>query len=304
MLATKLHVQNYRCLRDVEVRLGPLTVFVGPNGSGKSTILRALEPGLFFQATDRWQRAPGGDLLRELAPLPQERVRIDHKTQGKWRLARLHLSLSATRSENQVSEARQLSAEGNNLTNVFATLTRRAQSQVSERLCELVPLYADVAARPSRNGHHRLVFQDRWAPTVWYEPNDVSDGTMLLLAILTAAYSEPAPDILAIEEPEHSLHPYLLGEVLGMLRDLSVGKLGRSPVQVVLATHSAELLEFVEPGEVRFVARNLADGATFVREAPIDTPEWESAYKEYAESLGEIWLAGGAGGVPGAPPAR
>ncbi len=34
-----LHVQNYRALRDLELKnLSPLTVFLGPNGSGKSTI--------------------------------------------------------------------------------------------------------------------------------------------------------------------------------------------------------------------------------------------------------------------------
>lgn len=34
-----LHVNNYRALRDVELKgLTPLTVFVGPNGSGKSTV--------------------------------------------------------------------------------------------------------------------------------------------------------------------------------------------------------------------------------------------------------------------------
>lgn len=37
-----LHVQNFRCLRDVRVELDPLTVLVGPNGSGKSTLLDAL----------------------------------------------------------------------------------------------------------------------------------------------------------------------------------------------------------------------------------------------------------------------
>src|SRR3990172_2582129 len=34
-----LRVQNYRALRDLELRnITPLTVFLGPNGSGKSTI--------------------------------------------------------------------------------------------------------------------------------------------------------------------------------------------------------------------------------------------------------------------------
>src|SRR5215813_4413692 len=34
-----LRVQNYRVLRDVELKdITPLTVFLGPNGSGKSTV--------------------------------------------------------------------------------------------------------------------------------------------------------------------------------------------------------------------------------------------------------------------------
>jgi len=33
-----LHVRNYRALRDLELRLTPLTVLLGPNGCGKSTV--------------------------------------------------------------------------------------------------------------------------------------------------------------------------------------------------------------------------------------------------------------------------
>ncbi|HSN99816.1 MAG TPA: AAA family ATPase [Candidatus Nanopelagicales bacterium] len=38
----RVRVENFGCLRDVEVELTPLTVLVGPNDSGKSTLLRAL----------------------------------------------------------------------------------------------------------------------------------------------------------------------------------------------------------------------------------------------------------------------
>ena len=33
---------NFRCFRDVTVRLGPLTAIVGPNASGKTALLRAI----------------------------------------------------------------------------------------------------------------------------------------------------------------------------------------------------------------------------------------------------------------------
>jgi len=38
-----LKLRNFKVLRDVEVKLRPLTVVVGPNGSGKSTLLEALQ---------------------------------------------------------------------------------------------------------------------------------------------------------------------------------------------------------------------------------------------------------------------
>lgn len=38
----KIHIKNFLSLRNVELRLKPLTVFVGPNASGKSNVLRAL----------------------------------------------------------------------------------------------------------------------------------------------------------------------------------------------------------------------------------------------------------------------
>ena len=39
----KLRVRNFRCLRDVEVPLGPLNFLIGPNNTGKSSLLDALE---------------------------------------------------------------------------------------------------------------------------------------------------------------------------------------------------------------------------------------------------------------------
>ena len=39
----KLRVRNFRCLRDVEVPLGPLNFLIGPNNTGKSSFLEAIE---------------------------------------------------------------------------------------------------------------------------------------------------------------------------------------------------------------------------------------------------------------------
>lgn len=57
---SKLIIENFKCIRSLEVKLAPLTIFVGPNGSGKSSILEAL--ALMAQAA-----SAGVSLLSEKA---------------------------------------------------------------------------------------------------------------------------------------------------------------------------------------------------------------------------------------------
>jgi predicted ATPase len=292
-MITRAHIRNFRCLLDVDLTFEPLTILVGPNASGKSAILAALDREQSLNSSNGWRNevSPSVTIARDGASVD--------RNAGRHSMRTLHLDLGLLRSQNQLLQAELLDERGGNLTNLFATLTRSAQSDLVGRLVELVPMYQDVAARPSSAGMHRLVFQDRWAPSLWHEPGNVSDGTMLLLAFLLIQYQPSSVDVVAIEEPERGLHPYLVGELIRMLRGLASGELGPRKVQVILATHSAELLEFAEPNEVRFISRRSTDGATQVETAPTGTADWANAVKEYQGSLGGLWLSGSLGGVPG-----
>jgi predicted ATPase len=297
-----VYFQNFRCLRDVRLKLAPLTVLVGPNSSGKTTVLEGLaHPKV--KTENFWRQDgsllldilytySGGD-LREIANQYRTYALPEHSVQP------LALDLAALRQENLLAAAQMLSPSGDNLTNVFATLTRQQQAAVAKELCRLVPMFNDVDLVPTINGRHQLRFQDRWNLDLWFPPSRVSDGTMLVLAFLVLQYQNPPLDIITIEEPERALHPYLLDELIQFLRKMTTGEIGKKPVQVVLATHSAELLEYVRPEEVRFLTRSPEDGSVQVNEAPTDTTNWQQVYKEYRESLGGLWLSGNLGGVPG-----
>lgn len=313
-MITRVDIHNYRCLRQVTVDLAPLTVMVGPNSSGKSSFLDALNPSVDRNVlrNNAWQRdatvqvsvrlkGHGKDIaywhyVPNTSKSPFTKIVSDG-----YEYLPLRLELDKLRQPNQVTEARRLDSDGGNLTNVIASLTRLQQAELAEELCRLVPMFRELEARPGKGqaGTIRLTFQDRWNPSVWYEPHEVSDGTILLLAFLCLQYQEPTPDLLAIEEPERGLHPYLLRELVDVLRRLSTGDLGSRAIQVIMATHSAELLEFLRPEEVRFMRRNEEDGSVLVESAPTDSPDWKQAFQEYRNSLGSAWLAGGLGGVPG-----
>jgi hypothetical protein len=59
------------------------------------------------------------------------------------------------------------------------------------------------------------------------------------------------------------------------------------------------LLEFVEPREVRFLGRDAQTGDVTVERAPTEDPQWQQAIEAYENSMGQMWLSGSLGGVPG-----
>jgi predicted ATPase len=211
----------------------------------------------------------------------------------------LQLTLEDLRLENEASVAGRLSPSGNNLPNLLASLGRGRLGRVAQQFCLLVPIYQDMDVLPSLNiGRHRVLFQDRWNEDRWYTQSEVSDGSLIMLALLAAFAQPQPPDILAIDEIERGLHPYLLQQVVALCRDLAAGKLGR-PVQVLAATHSPHLLDFLEPHEVRFVTRDRDTGNTVVTAPPTEAPEWARAAEAYRDSLGDLWLSGALGGTVG-----
>jgi predicted ATPase len=299
----EVRIQNFRCLKDVTIKLSPLTVLVGANASGKSAVIAALDPDHSLANTDHWQHR------LDLNPVVQFRgTRSGHPFGWEGKIGTpsrhytyqwLRLDPKALRQANTVEAARRLVWTGANLPNAFATLTRRQQETLAGELCALVPMFNDVTVQPTRGGAHNLSFQDRWDPSLWYQPHEVSDGTMLIVAYLTVVHAAEPPDVLAIEEPEHALHPYLLGQVVSLFQKLANGEIGPKPTQVILATHSAELLDFVSPEQVRFLSRDPDSGSAQVEAAPTDSIEWARAFREYKGSLGNVWLSGSLGGVPG-----
>jgi predicted ATPase len=290
-----IKIENFRCIRSAEIKLAPLTVFVGPNGSGKSTIVDALDAEHSRGGLSTWRRQAGQFRFEVVSSGSRQKWGPGH---GPYSAQILHLQPSLLRQENVVQRAERLTMDGSNLANVFATLTRRDQEALSKSLCTLVPVIGDVDVLPTESGgRHQLRFQDRWDPSVWYSPNEVSDGTMLVTAFLTLQYQPTPVDLLAIEDAEHALHPYLLSELVKLLRKLATGQLGPRTIQVVATTHSAELLDYLAPEEVRFVSRDPNDGGVVVEAINTTRPDWQGAFEEYKQSLADVWLSGGAGGV-------
>ncbi len=90
----------------------------------------------------------------------------------------------------------------------------------------------------------------------WFEAAQESDGTLRMAGILTALLQEPSPTLLGIEEPELTVHPGAIPLLYDHIREAS------QRGQVILTTHSPDLLALLDADEVRVVERH--DGITTV----------------------------------------
>lgn len=300
---TRVELKNFRCFRDATINLRPFTVVVGPNASGKSSLLRAFRAPeqQDYSGADFWLKKPLGEFHINRYRERNDAINTAFPNSNFWHPLQsqaISLDPNLMRHLQQLENATRLSRTGHNLHNILATIPRSLQTELAVEYCKAVPVYKDIFLRPLHSGQHRIVFQDRWADNAIYEPSEVSDGSLLVLAYLLIRYQTDFPEILTIEELERGVHPYLLQYLVKLLRDLSKGIGNHPPVQILIATQSPELLKYVEPEEVRFLDRNPADGSVVIREAPVTKPEWEKAFQEYERSLGDAWLAGSLGGVP------
>jgi predicted ATPase len=118
----------------------------------------------------------------------------------------------------------------------------------------------------------------------------ISDGTLRLLALLTALETMPEHGLLCIEEPEHGLHPLVFGALLDIVREYCPPDGTR---QVLLTTHSPDLVDAATPDEVLVVERDGGGATEFRRLSAKKLHRWLRDFR-----LGELWRMRQIGGVP------
>ncbi|MDY3556109.1 AAA family ATPase [Gemmata sp. JC717] len=104
-----------------------------------------------------------------------------------------------------------------------------------------------------------------------FDAASMSDGTLRVLAALVAAFQvvpvRGSPSLVAIEEPETSLHPAAMHALVDALDEATLR------TQILLTTHSAEMLDnpTIQPENIRVV--QMIDGRTVI--APVDAASVE-----------------------------
>ena len=173
---------------------------------------------------------------------------------------------------------------------------RKSFDELEERLTRLVPNIQRIALPRANNQTFLLELIDKYSQH-HIPASDISDGTLRILAFLTALYQEDTPSIICFEEIENGVHPWLLHKMMELLKTVSTEGITGKPVQVLITTHSPVLLNYVEPHQVRAVELD-NEGKTQVHSLPTDSVRFQKALEAYDGALGELWFTNVFGGNP------
>lgn len=126
-----------------------------------------------------------------------------------------------------------------------AAVLREIQQSTPNTYRRLCNLLSKVVPGTNRVEHYSVgpkeslrFFQDIGDKASWrFNAINMSDGTLRVLGILLAIYQEPAASLVAIEEPESTIHPAAADVLVDIFVD------GEKRSQILITTHSPDILD-------------------------------------------------------------
>lgn len=138
-----------------------------------------------------------------------------------------------------------------------------------------------------------LFFEEEGFSSRWFA-EDMSDGTIMSVALFFALL-DSRHKVLVIEEPETSLHPWILRRFIERCREQTPNR------QIILTTHSPLSVAQARPGELYLIER--VNGISTMKKATEIEVNLDDVIRNDLLDLGQYWLSGALGAVPSTPDA-
>ena len=158
-------------------------------------------------------------------------------------------------------------------------------ARIMDGMASILPQLEDIEVQPTTDRLWRLVFVEAGVGNRW-TADEVSDGTVRALALFASIF-DPRYSLLAIEEPENSLHPWILREFIQACREETQRADAR---QVILTTHSPVLVDWLVPSEIAVVSKE--QGKTLLKPLTSLEPGLESSWDKAEITLSSLLDSG------------
>ncbi len=171
-----------------------------------------------------------------------------------------HIFPNSLRDPQKVADSHPLAEGGENLASTLRDMIQRTNPYlpgIKTALNYAVPGISDI--RVSSAGSYYVVELKHVKDPLsqrgsWFDLSYESDGTIRLLALLTALSQEPAPSLIGLEEPELAIHPGAMAVLAEAMNEAATRG------QILVATHSPDLIDKLPIESLLAVAAS--DGST------------------------------------------
>ena len=176
----------------------------------------------------------------------------------------------------------ELEHSGKNLPALIDWLQKnhpKAWEQVTAEMQDILQGLNQISLQYLHTKALGLFFEEEGFGRSW-NVDEISDGTIQTLAIL-AASADPRTSLLLIEEPENSVHPWIVRMLVERLKKVSKTK------NVIVTSQSPVLVDELSPREVWIVARQ--NGETQIRQLtdidPLIEDHWKAGKYQLSDFL-------------------
>lgn len=241
------------------------------NGSSSIEGLSSTDSILLRILNDTFETASPAELFVSSLGQILTGIRILIRAMGNVRV--FQISPSNSRNSGVPTPQPELERLGGNLPAVIDSMRKNNPAEwdlVMGAMRGIMPDISDIEVNYTSSKRLGLFFREEGVGRPW-SVEQVSDGTIRTLALLVAIF-DPTSTALVLEEPENSVHPWVIRRILDACRQASAKK------PIILTTHSPIVINAVRPEEVWVIWREKGESrlAELSKLDPEFLPLWKA----------------------------
>jgi predicted ATPase len=316
-MITKISIQNYRSFLSAEVELRPFNLVIGPNGAGKSNLLR------FFEEIVRTEMGRFGRTTKFVIPLTPHVTRPKEPTNyqltydnglvvtgdgnrldkalpwGERAVPLFNLDPEKIAQAEKITPNPVVAADGAGTAQVLDALKNGDREDLFDKIEAAFKLYVPEVEKLSlqnvAEGAKQIQVREKGLGKHILPVTELSEGTRLILAVLTIIHQEDPPPVILLEDIDRGMHPRLFEHVAPLM--MRIAK--EHKINILATTHNPYLVDVFhdDPDAVLLVEKT--NGASTLIRLPERLKGLDYDKEDPADMpLGQLWYSGLVGGVP------
>ena len=166
--------------------------------------------------------------------------------------------------------------------------------KIEESFKRYVPEVEKLSLRTVEQGKKQIQVREKGLKEL-LPATELSEGTRLVLCILTILHQENPPPIILLEDIDRGLHPRLFEYVAPMMKDIAE----RHQVNILATTHNPYLVDCFQDDKEAVIIVEKKDGASTLSTLADRLKDLDYDKIDPDDMpLGNLWFSGLVGGVP------